>query len=143
MKELNVYVNANTTISKYNMDNIYYIGDFTYKLTGICGKFDVVRDLGISKKRIMPKWLTEELLRVKTKAKFRGINRKDFEKNYFGNTCWQGKLNITCDRKISPCIMGNNFISDEYNIRTHSLTEIINDYIIPRFWSISKDYMYI
>lgn len=37
--------------------------------------------------------------------------------------------------------MWNNFINDAYNIRTYSLTEIINDYIIPEFWSMSKDYI--
>lgn len=88
-----------------------------------------------------PKGLSKELSRVKTKAKFRGINRKDFDKNCSGNTCWQGKLNITCDSRIGPCIMADTFINDEYNIRTHSLTEIIDDYIIPKFWSISKDYI--
>lgn len=43
------------------MDNIYDIGNFTYELTGIRGKFDIVRDVGISKKKIILKGLTEEL----------------------------------------------------------------------------------
>lgn len=141
LRDLNVYVKANTTISKYNIDNIYDIGEFTYKLTGIRGKFDIVRDVGSSKKDLVPKILNEKLSRVRKKAKFKGINKKEFIKNYSGNTCWQGKLNITCDGKIGPCIMGNNYVSTEYNIRTHNLTEIIEDYIIPEFWIISKDYI--
>ena len=110
-------------------------------MTGIRGKFDIVRDVGSSKKDLVPKILNEKLSRVRKKAKFKGINKKEFIKNYSGNTCWQGKLNITCDGKIGPCIMGNNYVNTEYNIRTHNLIEIIEDYIIPEFWSMSKDYI--
>lgn len=75
IKNLKVYVKANTTILKYNINNINDISEFTYKLTGIHGKFDVIRDIGISKKYLIPGTLNKALGKIRTKAKFRGINR--------------------------------------------------------------------
>ena len=35
--------------------------------------------------------------------------------------------------------MGEKFINKEYNIRNNSLEELLKEYIIPEFWSISKN----
>lgn len=71
IKNLKVYVKANTTILKYNINNINDISEFTYKLTGIHGKFDVIRDIGISKKYLIPGTLNNALGKIRTKVKFR------------------------------------------------------------------------
>lgn len=113
LKKLHVYVKANTTVMKQNMDNIDATSRFIYKLTEIRGKLDIIRNIGLSKKDLIPVKLNRELGNIRTKAKFKGINKQKFLENYSGNTCCQGKIKVICDGKVSLCIMENNSISDK------------------------------
>ncbi len=132
---------ANTVIMKYNYKGISDIQNYTYELTGVIGKVDIIRDIGFSKKHIFQKELYELHDRVKTSAKFMPVNKEKLLRNYSGNSCWQGKINITCDGNVGPCIMQNRFINNEYNVREHKLSNILSDYVIPEFWILSKDYI--
>ena len=141
LKKLNIYVQANSVIMDYNYKHISDIQDYTYKLTGIRGKIDVVRNVGFSKEYLIPKQLRDKISRGRTKADFEPINKEKFSRNYSGNSCWQGKINVTCDGKIGPYIMGNKFINANFNVRNHSLNQIMDKYIVPELWKISKDYI--
>lgn len=139
LRKEGVYVQANSVIMNYNKDKIDEIKKYLYNLTKVKSRIDIVRDVGESKKYLIPNELTEKYGRVKTKADFSIVKEEEFLRNYNGNSCWVGKVNITCDGYISPCIMGEKFINKEYNIRNNSLEELLEKYIIPEFWSISKD----
>ena len=141
LRKLNVFVKANIVIMKYNCDNISDIMKFTYDITGVKSRVDIVRDVGESKKYLIPEGLTIPFNRIRTKPVFKGIGEATFIKNYSGNSCWQGKINISCDGSVSPCIMESKFINKNYNIRVQTLKDIIESYIIPQFWSISRDYI--
>ena len=139
LKKEGVYVQANVVIMNYNKDKIEEIKKYLYNLTKVKSRIDIIRDIGESKKYLIPKELTKKYKRVKTKPDFSLVKEEEFLKNYNGNSCWIGKLNISCDGYISPCIMGEKFINKEYNIRNNSLEELLKEYIIPEFWSISKN----
>lgn len=139
LRKNNVYVQANSVLMSYNANNISQTKKFIYELTDVMGRVDIIRDIGKSKENLMPKGLLNEFNRVRTKPDFNLISEKDFIRNYSGNSCWTGKINISCDGYISPCIMGEDFINKYFNIRNYSLEELLDKYIIPSFWSISKD----
>lgn len=141
LRERNIFVKANIVVMKYNCDNISEISDFTYNLTGIKSNIDIVRDVGESKKFLIPKELEIPMDRIRTKPVFNGIDTNEFIRNYSGNSCWQGKINIECDGSITPCIMEDKFKNKRYNIRLQSLDKILEEYLIPHFWNISRDYI--
>lgn len=141
LHSLGVYVQANISIMKYNYKNIKDIKDFTYKLTNNKSKIDLIRDVGKSKEYLIPYSLAEYFNKKKTKPSFKGINKKEFIRNFKGNSCWNGKLNITCDGYITPCIMGSNFMKKDFNLKTQNLSSILKEYIIPSFWTLSKNYI--
>lgn len=141
LKSFGVYVKANSAIMSYNFNNIPEIQSYTYGLTGVRSKIDIVRDVGISKEYLIPEELSDKFGRVRNKPNFKPINETQFLKNYSGNSCWQGKINITCDGYITPCIMGNDFLDKRFNVRKNKINEIIDECLIPKFWSISKDFI--
>lgn len=141
LKAANIYVKANIVIMKYNSRNMSEELKFLYDLTGVKSKVDVVRDVGISKQYLLPENLGTFSKHKKLNANFKGINKDVFIRNYSGNSCWQGKINITCDGYVSPCIMSYDLINENYNVRKDSIDNIIDDYLIPEFWYMSKDYI--
>lgn len=141
LRDKKVYVQANAVIMKYNFEEMQSIQKFLYDLTGRKGKIDIVRDIGSEKNNLIPDFQGVKCGRVKSKPNFQGISRAEFIKNFSGNSCWQGKINIGCNGEISPCIMGESFINKKFNVRTHTMNEIINDFLKKDLWSISRDYI--
>lgn len=139
LRDKGVYVQANTVIMKYNYEEVQSIQKFLYDLTGRKGKTDIIREIGKEKNNLMPDFQGMKCGRVKSKPSFQGISRKEFIKNFSGNSCWQGKINIGCNGEISPCIMGEKFINLKYNVFTHSIEEILKEYLQKEVWNISRD----
>lgn len=132
-----VKVKANTVVMKYNAGDINKTEEFIMKLTGSKPGIDVIRNVGKDKESLIPEGFVCD--KKQCSSPLQGISEKQFIRNYSGNSCWQGKINVTCDGYVSPCIMGESFIDYNYNIKTHSMDTILKEYVIPQFWSISKD----
>ena len=107
---------------------------FVYDLTGVKPKCYLIRDVGVSKKSLVIQSDSQAI-----RPNFKLISRRDFVKNISGNSCWQGKINITCDGFISPCIMGNKYIDYSYNVKQNSLRQIMGEYVKKEFWNLSMD----
>lgn len=137
LKQNQIYINANTVIMKYNCHDIEAIEKYIYSLTGKKPKFDVIRNIGSSKDYLMPP--EDQVNNKRKKLDFKGISKDEYIRNLSGNSCWQGKLNITCDGYVSPCIMGESFIDRSFNMKKHTIDQIINNYLKLQVWNISKD----
>ena len=133
LNRLGIDVTANIVAMKKNIADIDKTKSFIQSITNKKAKVDYVRNIGDSKEAIM--------IENRKKIKEVKIYKKDFIKNLSGNSCLQGKMNITCDGYVSPCIMSERFIDKKYNIKNNSLKEIIDEYLIERFWRISRDYI--
>lgn len=133
LNKLGIDVTANIVAMKKNIADIDKTKSFIESITDKKAKVDYVRNIGDSKETIM--------IENRTKRKEVKIYKKDFIKNVSGNSCLQGKMNITCDGYVSPCIMSERFIDNKYNIKNNSLKEIIDKYLMERFWKISRDYI--
>lgn len=66
---------------------------------------------------------------------------KILKRTVSGNSCWQGKLNISYDGYVSPCIMWNPDCLQEGSLKKYPLKQVLNHYIIPKYWKLSKDYI--
>lgn len=139
LRSKGVYVQANTVIMKYNVEETQSIQEFLYGITGRKAKIDVVRDVGKEKSNLIPGLQGLKCGGVKIKPNFQGISKAEFIKNFSGNSCWQGKINIGCNGEISPCIMGEKFINLKYNVFTHSIEEILSEYLKKEVWNVSRD----
>lgn len=137
LKKSNVFPKANTVVMKYNEKEVKYIKEYIYSLTGKNAKFDIIRDVGIAKKELIPTQGKGE--QEKKKLGFKGISKEEYIRNISGNSCWQGKLNISCDGYVSPCIMGEGLIDKSFNVRNNTFEEILEEYLKPRFWSLTRD----
>lgn len=137
LKKSNVFPKANTVVMKYNEKEVKSIKEYIYSLTGKNAKFDIIRDVGIAKKELIPTQGKGE--QEKKKLGFKGISKEEYIRNISGNSCWQGKLNISCDGYVSPCIMGEGLIDKSFNVRNNTLEEILEEYLKPRFWSLTRD----
>lgn len=133
----NIYVKANMVVMNDNYYDIDATKEFIFKITGNIPKIDLIRNVGEDKGYLLPP--TKCISNKRMKANFKGISKNEYIKNISGNSCWQGKMNITCDGYISPCIMGEAFINKNYNVRKISIDKIIEEYLIVDFWSVSKD----
>lgn len=128
-----IFVKANTVLMNKNEYNIEETLQFTYELTGVKSKIDKVRDVGQSKISLSP------INKIDTNFNIKGIKENEFLRNYSGNSCLQGKINICCNGDVTPCIMGDTFKSLDLNVKNNSIMEIVQKYLIPQFWRLSKD----
>lgn len=135
------FVQANTVIMNYNHENIDDTIRYIHRLTNKKGKVDVIRNIGNSKEGFASREICETYERIRAKPDFNPISEKIFFRNYSGNSCWQGKINISCDGYVTPCIMAGKFANKAFNIKELSVNEILENYLKPKFWSISKDYV--
>lgn len=141
MKSKGIYIRANMVVMNYNYNDIDDTQEFIYKLTGFKSKLDIIRNVGSEKSYLIPEVFDKNYTNKIIGPNFKGVSKEEYLRNYSGNSCWQGKINITCDGYVSPCIMGSDFIDKDFNIKISSLDDILNNYLKPRFWNLSKDYI--
>lgn len=100
-------------------------------------RLDVVREVGSgSEANLMPdnpevlskKWLTSPVF---------SANREDYEHNRQWNPCWAGKLTITNNGDIIPCVMGRTEVVG--NVKEQSLREILESPKLKSLWGLTKD----
>ncbi len=100
-------------------------------------RLDVVRETGSgSEATLMPdnpevlskKWLTFPVF---------SANREDYEHNRQWNPCWAGKLTITNNGDVIPCIMGRTEVVG--NVKMQSLREILKSAKLKSLWGLTKD----
>lgn len=74
---------------------------------------------------------------IRTEPDFK-IDLKAYERGHTQNSCWSGTIAITSNGNVLPCTFAREQIAG--NIRTHSLSEIINGRM-QDFWRLSKDHV--
>jgi radical SAM protein with 4Fe4S-binding SPASM domain len=62
-----------------------------------------------------------------------------FRFNQHYNNCWAGKMAITADGKVIPCIFARDQVVGD--VLRQELKEIIDDGELYRFWRITKDHV--
>jgi len=97
---------------------------------------DVVRSVGRGKNGNL---LSDELKSWSTRKSpyFLGVNKEDFSKRKYGHCCWWGRIAVTSDGEVIPCIMARNRAVG--SIKKNSLSEIIEEHELMNLWKLSMD----
>ena len=120
-----------------NQHDIIHLPTFVNSLGFSDVHFDVVREVGSgSEATLMPddpdvlaeKWLTSPIF---------SANRDDYEHNLRWNPCWAGKLTITNNGDVIPCIMGRTEVVG--NVKVQSLHEVVGSPKLASLWGLTKD----
>ena len=68
------------------------------------------------------------------------VNRKIIMKNRLWNSCWFGKIAITADGSVLPCVFARDQIAG--NVKNEELSKIIDNGMLE-FWKLTKDQIYV
>ena len=137
IRERGIRLRVACTIMKQNQDYADETWEFLKEIDAPRHRtFDIVRPSGRGNDaEIFPdKYSRKQLYR--TTARFLAIDKATFIKRYNGNGCWQGKIAISSEGYVNPCIMQRDGTAE--NVRNKPLREIIKG-DIHRYWDISMD----
>lgn len=130
---LKVPVSAGTVIMKENEDQYEHILSLLKEYGIMTCRYDECRILYNEK-------LNEHLPKVSKSI----MSEPDFsaDKRMFNlsaacNSCWYGKMTVTTDGTVFPCIMERHFSLG--NVNNQSLTSIVNSSEIDRYWFLTYD----
>jgi radical SAM protein with 4Fe4S-binding SPASM domain len=136
LKEAGVPTRIGLVIMKQNQDTILETQMTLQEMGFDFGKIDVVRPTGRgSCADLLPKEEVIQTWALMTKPDF-SITREQFYHNLYWNSCWAGKIAITPDGKIIPCIFAREHIV--WNAR-NGLEEGIQSKKLQKLWKITKD----
>lgn len=138
LKANGVDVRANTVVMRNNQDVIESTIKYIKKLTDKLPKIDEIRNTDERLNSLLP----DKRLKKNTITSIHDINKptkKRIQKAVSGNSCWQGKINISYDGYVSPCIMQSPETLKKYNLQTTTLKNVIDEYLISNYWELSKD----
>ena len=137
IRERDIKLRVACTIMKQNQDYTDETWEFLKEIDAPRHRtFDIVRPSGRGNDaEIIPDKYSKKQ-RYKTTAQFLVTDKNTFIKRYNGNSCWQGKIAISSEGYVNPCIMQRDGTAE--NVRNKPLKEIIKG-DIHRFWDISMN----
>ncbi len=137
LRERGIGLRVACTIMKQNQDYADETWEFLKEIDAPRHRtFDIVRPSGRGNDaEIFPDKYSRKR-RYKRTGRFMATDRATFIKRYNGNSCWQGKIAISSEGYVNPCIMQRDGTAE--NVRNTSLEEIIKG-DIHRYWDISMD----
>jgi radical SAM protein with 4Fe4S-binding SPASM domain len=65
------------------------------------------------------------------------VNQEVYKRNRSWNSCWFGKVAVTSNGNVLPCVFARDQVVG--NIKKQSLSEIINDETLLNYWRLTKD----
>ena len=138
LQAADITVKANTVIMKQNQHCVQQTAEFITRLTGSKPKSDVIRCVNDGLQDLIPTNIANPHI-IRSVSQIPAPNLKKITKAQAGHPCWQGKINISYNGYISPCIMWQPEKTANNSLRSNSLYGVLEDYIKPVFWGLSKD----
>jgi radical SAM protein with 4Fe4S-binding SPASM domain len=135
LRERGIKLRVACTIMKQNQDYAEETWEFLKEIDAPRHRtFDMVRPSGRGNDaEIYPDKYSKKRRYMKT-AQFLATDRATFIKRYNGNSCWQGKIAISSEGDVNPCIMQRDGTAE--SVRNKPLKEIIRG-DIHKYWDIS------
>lgn len=120
-----------------NQDEILDVIDLGEALGAVETKIDIARLVGGAEPATVLPDNHEVLAHRWLLAPDFVANRNQFEHNRHWNACWAGKLSISRDGTVAPCIMGR---SDTIgNVTEMPLQAILDSARLRKLWGLTKD----
>lgn len=98
--------------------------------------YDIVRPAGRGENSDI---LSDNLVLMSYKSSpiFSKITKDKFIVRKYGHSCWWGKIVVTCEGKVMPCIMAGD--KTYGNVKQQPLYDIIQETSLLNLWKLSKD----
>lgn len=132
-----ISVRANIVVTSENEKTITSTSDYLFNLTSARSRIDVIRCVRDDLASIAPKE-SEHKRYIESEKNLLPITEYYYVRGKSGNQCWQGKMNISCDGTVSPCIMFQGRIK-KLDLHKSRLNEIIESKEFLQFTKHSKD----
>lgn len=130
----NVPIRCSVIAMKQNEDELDGTCYFLNEMGILCNTPDPIRPTGRGIDR--ENWPKEYgLSSIQSKPDF-FVNRELYEKSISSNNCWFGKIAITSEGNILPCVFAREQIAG--NIKERGLFNVINEEMV-KFWGLNKD----
>ena len=127
-----VRVDVAVVVMRENQDQIDGIDKFIESLGAFYSKFDVIRNVfgGTQDMHTPTNQDIINSVRFRT-PKFKAHKQK-FIDNVSHNSCWYGKIAITDNGSVLPCVFERDIIYG--NVKKQPLNDIIQSQIIDKYW---------
>lgn len=136
LKEADIPVRAAVIVMKQNEDTIEQTLEMTQNLGLNIRSPDVVRPSGRAQEsNIMPDIKTLLRYGLITKPNF-STDPIGFQRNHLYNTCLAGKVAITTDGRVIPCIFSRNETLG--NVKNQELEEILQSQPLKETWELTR-----
>ncbi len=137
LKEYGFHTRVEMVVMRQNQNEVGSTVRFLREL-GVYSKIpDVIRPTGRGKERVLQPTRKEVWhLRVRTAPDFR-TDLPSFLNAMFWNSCWAGKLTVTAEGDVLPCIFARNIIIG--SVKEQRLVDILKSDLLRKYWSITKD----
>ena len=136
LKEAEVPTRIAIVVMKHNQDTVLATQDFLEKIGLKSGRPDIIRPTGRGQcGELLPNNEVTQTWGLMTKPSF-STSAEEFYRNRFWNSCWAGKIAITSDGKIIPCIFAREHVVSSI---ANSLEEGIKGEKLQSLWKTTKD----
>ena len=137
LREVNVPVRAALIIMRQNEETIEQTLEMIKNLGLNIRAPDVVRPTGRAQETdIMPNIRTLLNFGFLTKPNF-STDPVSFQRNHLYNSCLAGKIAVTTDGRVIPCIFSRNETLG--SVRNQELEEILQSQTVKETWELTKD----
>lgn len=132
LKNAGIDITSSIIVMRENEQYVDEIIDFTKNLGMHFDKYDVIRNVFGGTQNVHSP-ISEKILKKAFRTKPNFSATKDyFDKAFFRNTCWYGKIAIKENGDVIPCEFERNLIYG--NVKTNSLFDILNSKKLVENW---------
>lgn len=136
LKKNDIDVSVAVTLMKENQEYYKEIKKYLNTIGLKKYKFDVIREVVNGTQTIhMPDKFEVVNKAFRNKPNFK-VLKNEFDKNIQYNSCWYGKIAISDNGDVYPCVFSRNRIAG--NIRKGDFTDIIQN-LVDNFWQLPLD----
>lgn len=136
LKEARVPTRIGVIVMRQNQDTISETLEKLREMELYSGGVDVIRPTGRgSCAELLPEGEILQTWALMTKPSF-STSREKFVRNHYWNNCWAGKIAITAEGGVMPCIFAREHIVANVE---QGLEEAVNKKELQNLWKITKN----
>lgn len=132
--EYNISVSIAVVIMKENENYYNEIEEFVKSLNISKYKTDVIREVFLGKQH-MHSPQNEKIVNLakRTVPNF-NISKNKFNEALFKNTCWSGKIVVSEDGNVLPCVFARNISYG--NVQNNTIKQILTSELLQKYWNM-------
>ena len=136
LTDVGIDVKANTVTMSINEAEMDETKRYLFEITGKKPKVDTIRNVNSELDELVPQNVKDTRL-ISNYMCLDIPTSERYIRNMNANPCWYGKINISCDGYVNPCIMCQK-LDETLNVRENTLNNVLEN-VMTKYWNLSKD----